>query len=158
MLQLLMTPEAANAPNVNLGATMGTFTNAGNVLGVVGMEMVCTFFLMSSVLLGIVDERAHKLGGLPVGIAVIVCALFAGPYTGASMNPARTFGPAICGHHWDLHWAYWVGPVLGACLAALAYVAFWSEPPSDVPVRSGRRGGSGSGEVVEIEVTERRIG
>lgn len=158
MLQFIFL-DAANAPNVNLGATIGTFTEAGNVLGLIGLEALCTFMLMTSVLLAVVDQRAHRLGGLPVGLTVMACALFAGPWTGASFNPARTFGPAICGRHWDMHWAYWVGPVLGACLAAAAYRAFWSQPPTDLP-RSTRRG-DGDGdrlEVVEMEITERRIG
>lgn len=131
MLQLLLTPDAANAPNVNLGATAGTFTTAGNWPGLIGIEAVCTFLLMTSVLVGTVDARAHKLGGFTIGLTVAACILFAGPLTGASMNPARTFGPAICGRHWDLWWCYIVGPVLGAVLAALAYRTFWATRPTD---------------------------
>lgn len=125
LLQLIFSPEIANSNTARLGATIGSFTEFGNDVGVIGIELVCTFFLMMSVLASVVDPRAHKLGGLPVGLTVAAMVLFAGPFTGGSFNPARTFGPAICGHHWNMHWAYWLGPVAGASLAALIYRAFW---------------------------------
>uniref|UniRef100_A0A803Y0H7 Aquaporin 4 n=1 Tax=Meleagris gallopavo TaxID=9103 RepID=A0A803Y0H7_MELGA len=59
--------------------------------------------------------------GLALGCAVVAGALAAGPFSGGSMNPARSLGPAIATGIWDNHWVYWVGPVLGAVLAGLCY-------------------------------------
>ena len=56
-----------------------------------------------------------------IGAAVAVGALWGGPVSGASMNPARSFGPALISGTWDHHWVYWMGPVLGAVLGGLAY-------------------------------------
>ncbi|MBC7834610.1 MAG: aquaporin [Phycisphaerales bacterium] len=112
-----------------LGATIGRFTKEENVLAVVGIEAIMTFALMFVILGAVVDERAHKFAGAQVGMVVAACIVAAGPLTGASMNPARTFGPALVGGFWEMHWAYWVAPVLGASLAALVYKAVWMSRP-----------------------------
>ena len=58
---------------------------------------------------------------LAVGLTVGFCALMGGPLTGASMNPARSFGPALVGGLWTAHWVYWVAPVTGMLAAARVY-------------------------------------
>ncbi|MFM9995415.1 MAG: aquaporin [Phycisphaerales bacterium] len=126
--QLVLGPGTANADAVKLGATIGSLTVAGDTPAVLGIEVVLTFALMVSILMGTVDERAHKLGGFTIGLTVAACILAAGPLTGASMNPARTFGPALCGRHWDMHWVYWAAPLLGATAAALVYRSVWAAP------------------------------
>ncbi|MGQ0628778.1 MAG: aquaporin [Phycisphaerales bacterium] len=128
MVQLLLTPTIANASGVDLGATIGSLTRNGMDGPVIGVEGVLTFLLMFVILTTTVDDRGHKLGGFPIGLTVAACILAAGPLTGASMNPARSFGPAICGNHWGMFYAYVVGPVLGAALAALVYRLFWQRP------------------------------
>lgn len=130
LVQFLLTPEIANAESVKLGATIGSMTRDGAFGKVLVLEAVLTFFLMFSILAGTVDPRAHKLGGFTIGLTVAACILAAGPLTGASMNPARTFGPAICGRHWDMHWVYWAGPIIGACAAALVYRFAWRIHPA----------------------------
>ena len=68
------------------------------------------------------DTRAvGPAAALAIGAAVGLDALFGGPVTGASMNPARSFGPALAAGEWDDFWVYVVGPVFGAALGALAY-------------------------------------
>jgi MIP family channel proteins len=62
--------------------------------------------------------RGAARGGLAVGLTVAMCALVAYPFTGAAMNPARAFGPALASRHWTNHGVYWVGPLFGAILAA----------------------------------------
>lgn len=62
------------------------------------------------------DSVAIKFGLSVTGLATV-----AGPYTGCSMNPARSFGPAIWNNQWSNHWIYWLGPLGGAFLAAFAY-------------------------------------
>ncbi|XP_040474782.1 LOW QUALITY PROTEIN: aquaporin-4-like [Falco naumanni] len=66
-------------------------------------------------------DQVAPQGGLALGSAVAAGALAAGPFSGGSMNPARSLGPAIVTGIWDDHWVYWLGPVLGAVLAGLSY-------------------------------------
>ncbi|XP_074709882.1 aquaporin-4-like [Strix uralensis] len=66
-------------------------------------------------------NRASPQGGLVLGSAVAAGALAAGRFSGGSMNPARSLGPAIVTGIWDDHWVYWLGPVLGAVLAGISY-------------------------------------
>ncbi|XP_050571937.1 LOW QUALITY PROTEIN: aquaporin-2-like [Cygnus atratus] len=66
-------------------------------------------------------DRAVGPTGLALGSAVAAGALAAGPFSGGSMNPARSLGPAIVTGIWDDHWVYWLGPVLGAVLAGFSY-------------------------------------
>jgi aquaporin Z len=86
-------------------------------------EFILTFLLMTAVFGTAVDERAvsMKLGGFGIGLTVAFDILCAGPVTGASMNPARSFGPALIHGYFDWHWCYWVAPVAGAVVAALVF-------------------------------------
>jgi MIP family channel proteins len=85
------------------------------------VETILTFFLLLAVFGTAVDERAPKIGGFGIGLTVMVDILVGGPVTGASMNPARTFGPALAGGFWQNNLVYWIGPILGAVLATLFY-------------------------------------
>lgn len=86
------------------------------------MEVVLTFILVFVIFGVAVDKRGpNVIAGLLIGLTVTLDILFGGPYTGASMNPARSFGPALIGRVWDHHWVYWVGPLLGGMLAGLVY-------------------------------------
>lgn len=87
----------------------------------VALEALTTFFLVSAVFATIVSKDALKMGGLGVGIAILVGALVAGPATGAAMNPARAFGPAIVSWTLSGQVVYWIGPLLGALIAALVW-------------------------------------
>jgi aquaporin Z len=86
-------------------------------------EFILTFLLMTAIFGTAVDGRAvsMKLGGFAVGLTVAFDILAGGPVTGASMNPARSFGPALVHRDFDLHWYYWAAPVAGAVAAALLY-------------------------------------
>lgn len=92
------------------------------------IEAVLTFFLVFVVFGSAVDERAPKIGGLAIGLTVALDILFGGPLTGAAMNPARTFGPAVVGGQWAHHYIYWAGPLLGGGLAGLIYGRFLLKP------------------------------
>jgi len=100
---------------------LGHGTTAGAAIVI---ELVTTFFLVFVVYGSAVDARAPKIGGLAIGLTVALDILFAGPLTGAAMNPARTFGPALASGHWVNHFVYWVGPMLGGGLAGLIYGCF----------------------------------
>ena len=85
------------------------------------IEAVLTFFLATAVWGTAVDARGPKIGGFAIGLAVMMDILMGGPLTGAAMNPARAFGPALVSGLWRDHWVYWVGPLLGGAAAALVY-------------------------------------
>jgi len=91
--------------------------------GLLLAEFIMTFLLMTAIIGTAVDERgkAVKIGGFGIGLTVAFDILAGGAVTGASMNPARSFGPALVQGNWLLHWAYWVAPIAGACVAALLY-------------------------------------
>lgn len=96
----------------------------------IGIEMVLTFLLIFAIFGTAVDPRAPKVGGFGIGLVLTVDILVGGPLTGASMNPARTFGPGI----WEAgvfgfdrmrdHAVYWIGPVLGGLLAGGLYLNY----------------------------------
>ncbi len=99
----------------------------------IGVEAVLTFFLMF-VIATIVIQK-HALDGLYIGLTVALGALAGGALTGASMNPARSFGPALIGNVWTLHWVYWLGPLLGAVAASLTAQYLWQA--DDDPFKQG---------------------
>ncbi|MCI0527901.1 MAG: aquaporin [Nitrospira sp.] len=89
------------------------------------VETVLTFFLVIAVYGTAVDPKAPKIGGFGIGLTVLFDILLGGPITGASMNPARTFGPAIASGFWENHIVYWIGPILGAIIAGVLYSNFF---------------------------------
>ena len=87
----------------------------------VGIEAILTFFLVIVIFGTAVDARAPKLGGIAIGLTITMDILAGGPLTGAAMNPARAFGPALVAGAWDDHIVYWIGPIIGAVAAGLLY-------------------------------------
>jgi MIP family channel proteins len=85
------------------------------------LEAIATFFLVFVVFGTAVDPRAPKVGGFAIGLTVTADILAIGPLTGASMNPARSFGPAIVTRIFEGQAAYWIGPLVGGMLAAIIY-------------------------------------
>jgi MIP family channel proteins len=103
----------------------GTQTIASDVsfMQAVGLEVVATFFLAFVIFGTAVDPDAPRLGGMAIGLTIGADILAIGPLTGGSMNPARSFGPALAAGIWQGHIAYWIGPIIGAVLAALVWDA-----------------------------------
>lgn len=97
-----------------------------------GVEILITFILVFCVFASVDGRRADLNGSTPlsIGLAVSVCHLFAIKYTGSSMNPARTFGPAVITNKWQHHWVYWVGPIIGGIIGALLYELVFSASAS----------------------------
>ncbi|MFQ5520811.1 MAG: MIP family channel protein [Candidatus Methylomirabilia bacterium] len=110
-------PAAAEG---NLGAHgLGSGITAG--AGLV-TEIILTFALVFVVFATAMDPKGlGHLAPLAIGLTIVVDHLVGVPITGASMNPARSFGPALVAGAWANHWIYWVGPIVGGGLAALVY-------------------------------------
>ncbi|KAL8223319.1 hypothetical protein R6Q57_018794 [Mikania cordata] len=88
------------------------------------MEIIITFALVYTVYATACDPKKGALGTIaPLAIGLIVGAniLAAGPFSGGSMNPARSFGPALASGDFSCHWIYWVGPLIGGGLAGIIY-------------------------------------
>ncbi len=107
-------------------ATLGNVANLGgthpNVAtgAAFAIEFWLSFVLMATVIGSTADDRWGGGGAaVVIGMAVALDVLMGGPLTGASMNPARSFGPALIGQRWELHWLYWAAPIAGMSSAAL---------------------------------------
>lgn len=113
-MQLLM--QATPVPVHTLGAGIGPMQ------GLV-MEVILTFSLLFVVYATILDPRTTVPGYGPMLTGLIVGAntIAGGNFSGASMNPARSFGPALATGVWTNHWIYWVGPLVGGPLAGFVY-------------------------------------
>ena len=85
------------------------------------LEAIATFFLVIVVFGTAVDPRAPKVGGMAIGLVVVADMLAIGPLTGGSMNPARSFGPAVASGVFEAQIIYWLAPITGAVIAALLY-------------------------------------
>ncbi|OEL27572.1 Aquaporin TIP4-4 [Dichanthelium oligosanthes] len=106
------------------------------------MEVVLTFSLLFTVYATIVDPRrtVGGMGPLLVGLVVGANVLAGGRFSGASMNPARSFGPALAAGVWANHWVYWVGPLIGGPLAGLVYDGLFMAQGAYEPLRRDDNG------------------
>lgn len=110
--------RGALGPVGDLGATLPRIP----VPAAFAIEWLLSFVLMFVIMAVATDDRvAGGFAAIAVGLTVGFCALMGGPITGASMNPARSFGPAVAGGLWQDHWLYWVAPVTGMIAAAWTY-------------------------------------
>jgi aquaporin NIP len=109
-----------------LGATVPTVGSGGAVV----YEMVMTAVLMFVIMAVATDTRAAgAAAAIAIGGVIGLDALFGGPVTGASMNPARSFGPALASGTWTDFWVYLAGPILGAGAGAITYQVVRGEGP-----------------------------
>ena len=117
---LLLTVVIPAAAQGNLGAH-GLGPNI-TVSGGLVAEIVLTFALVFVIFAAAMDPKGlGNLAPVAIGLTVLVDHLMGVPVTGASMNPARSFGPALVAGAWASHWIYWIGPLIGGALAALVY-------------------------------------
>ncbi|KAK4263943.1 hypothetical protein QN277_029293 [Acacia crassicarpa] len=115
---------------VNDKSYFGTLPSGSNVQSLM-MEIITSFLLMFVVSAVATDNRAiGELAGIAVGMTITVDVFIAGPISGASMNPARSIGPAIVMHKYQSIWVYIAGPFIGTILGGLAYslIRFTDKP------------------------------
>lgn len=129
---------AAQLAGAILGALLVKFaipSNVGRVLSygtpaiatsvtlvqAISLEAVLTFFLVSAVFGTAVSPNAPKVGGFGIGLVLLFAILVGGPLTGAALNPARAFGPALVSGNWLAQGVWWVGPLLGGLAAGLLW-------------------------------------
>lgn len=117
LVKLLLPPSAVR--NAMLGVPV--IASSVSLGQAIGMEAVLTFFLMSAVFGTAVSPDAPRVAGFGIGLVLLFDILVGGPLTGAAMNPARAFGPAVVAREWVGHLAYWIGPILGALVAAVLW-------------------------------------
>jgi aquaporin TIP len=106
------------------------------------LEGILTFFLVFVIFATAVDPRGSfkSIAGLAIGLTITMDIFAGGRLTGAAMNPARAFGPQLVGGHWADGWVWYVGPVAGAIVAALAYEWLYLRPLAPTPVGPAETG------------------
>ena len=111
-------PVHLGAPSLGAGVT---------IVQAVLVETVLTFFLVLAVCGTAVDPKGSwsAVGGFGIGTVLVFDILVGGPVTGAAMNPARAFGPALAAGFWDGHLIYWLAPITGSVLAAYVYATLF---------------------------------
>ena len=122
--QTLAAIAASGAILVMIGpeAALGSTVPSTGLAPAMGIEVLLTFFLMFVITSVATDSRASgHLAAVAIGGTVALCALMGGPLTGASMNPARSLGPALISGTFEAQWLYLIGPIAGAVLGALTY-------------------------------------
>ncbi len=117
LVELLLPPGAVREALVGVPV----IASSVSLQQAIGLELILTFFLMSAVFGTAVSPDAPRVGGFGIGLVLLFDILVGGPLTGAAMNPARAFGPAVVAGAWVGHGVYWVGPLAGAILAALLW-------------------------------------
>jgi aquaporin Z len=130
-----------------LRAVLGPVGHLGATIPAIGWRGAFVFeFLLSAALMLVIvavatdDRVAVGFAPVAIGLTVAFCALVGGSITGASMNPARSLGPAVAGGQWQSHWLYWLAPAAGMLLAAQLYVRLRGLEPPDRTVAVGLEG------------------
>jgi MIP family channel proteins len=116
-LKGLLPPQAVEATRVGGQSVAVSISFSAAVV----LEAIATFFLAWVIFGTAVDPDAPRVGGFAIGLTIAADILVIGPYTGASMNPARSLGPAIASGVFEAQGVYFIGPLIGAILAAVLY-------------------------------------
>jgi aquaporin-4 len=115
---------------VNFGTQGGPSELINNsVSSAFAIEALLTFFLVLVIFMTAVHKKASPgMHGLSIGGMIFLIHIVAVPLTGASVNPARTFGPALISGFWEFHWLYWAAPILGGIIAGVLMNYIYVKP------------------------------
>jgi aquaporin Z len=116
-LKLLFPPAVARVTSLGTPHLAASISFGQGIV----LEAIFGFFLISAVFGTAVNPDAPRIGGIGIGLALMFDVLVGGALTGAAVNPARAFGPALLSGIWVAHAVYWVGPIAGGILAALVW-------------------------------------
>lgn len=115
----MLLPELGSVVNFGTQGGPSEYLDNNAMSGFVA-EAIFTFFLVTVIFMTAVHKKAAAgMHGLSIGGMVFLLHLVGVPLTGASMNPARTFGPALVSGSWEFHWIYWAGPIIGGIIAGI---------------------------------------
>jgi aquaporin TIP len=131
LLRIVFPAELAT--NVHVGAPALAAGYAATTATL--LEAVLTFFLLLAVFGTAVSPSAPRIAGFGIGLTVTADIFVGGPLTGAAMNPARHFGPAVASLFLDNWWVYWVGPLAGGALCGVIYRFLFDVRPAEPPAR-----------------------
>lgn len=116
---LAIFPDAGMAVNLGTQPGPGELLN-NSVASGFAVEAILTFFLLVTICMTAAHKKASAgWAGFAIGGMVFLIHLVGIPLTGASVNPARTFGPALISGFWEFHWMYWAAPILGGIIAVV---------------------------------------
>ena len=107
-------------PDINYGAVIPNLDKI-TLYNAFIVEVILTFFLANSVLIAAVSKKAGPFAGNVIGFTLIGCIMVGGPLTGASLNPARSFGPALILGNFEFIWLYILAPLTGGFIASKVY-------------------------------------
>jgi aquaporin-4 len=115
----LILPDLGAKVNYGVQGGPSELLHGDAILGL-SLEIILTFFLVTVIFMTAVHKKASPgFHGISIGGMIFLLHLVGIPLTGASMNPARTLGPAIASGFWEFHWIYWVGPIVGGIIAGM---------------------------------------
>ncbi|XP_076760085.1 aquaporin AQPAe.a [Xylocopa sonorina] len=140
LLMMITPPELFNDgySNGSTGHCVTVIHPGVSITQAVLIEVLCTSLILCAACATWDPRCAHTTDSTAIrfGFSVVGISLAASPYTGCSMNPARTFGPAFWNGNWTNQWVYWFGPTVGALLGTYVYVLFFTEKIPDKPIDS----------------------
>ncbi|KZC04301.1 Aquaporin-4 [Dufourea novaeangliae] len=141
MLMMITPPELFHDgnPNSTSGFCVTVVHEGVSISQAVLIEILCTSFILCAACATWDPRCAHTTDStaLRFGFSVVGISLAAAPYTGCSMNPARTFAPALFNGYWKNQWIYWIGPTLGALLGTYTYQLLFA-PKDEISLNEKR--------------------
>ncbi|XP_076376041.1 aquaporin AQPAn.G isoform X2 [Megalopta genalis] len=136
VLMMITPPELFHDgnPNSTVGLCVTVVHEGVGTAQAILIEILCTSFILCAACATWDPRTAHTTDSTAIrfGFSVVGISLAASPYTGCSMNPARSFAPALFHSYWANQWIYWIGPTFGALLGTYTYQLLFAEKQKEV--------------------------